>query len=140
MIVSLTNLNSFRNVPELLITMKICPKCQTENFDANQICKVCQSRLDGSKRIKVIQTKRIVPIIEPPQQIQYYAAQPMNNMAFRCPFCQSNAGYFVSNKTSQAGWIFFWVLLLFLCIPLCWIGLFITETHQICRSCGMKLG
>lgn len=33
--------------------MKICPHCQTPNFDANTKCKNCQNGLDGSKQMKV---------------------------------------------------------------------------------------
>ncbi len=61
-------------------------------------------------------------------------------VGFRCPYCQTSAAPFTRSKVSTAGWIFFWVLLLFLCLPLCWIGLFLKDEYRVCADCGIKLG
>lgn len=59
---------------------------------------------------------------------------------FRCPYCGSRALPTTKKKVSSAGWAFFWILLLFLCFPLCWIGLFMKDEFRVCGDCGMKLG
>jgi hypothetical protein len=59
---------------------------------------------------------------------------------FRCPYCQTTALPIVRREISSAGWAFFWITLLFLCIPLCWIGLLMKEEKRVCCLCGMKLG
>lgn len=70
------------------------------------------------------------------------AQQPItqDTPQFRCPYCQSAAPPIRCRKTSTGGWIFFWVLLLFLCFPICWIGLLIKDDYVRCASCGIKLG
>lgn len=57
---------------------------------------------------------------------------------FRCPYCGSNHPPFVRREVTSAGYICA-VLLLFLCIPLFWIGFFIKEERFYCPSCHMKL-
>lgn len=59
---------------------------------------------------------------------------------FRCPYCGSNLPPSTVSKVSSAGWVFFWVLLLFLCFPLFWIGLLIKDHFSMCSACGMVLG
>lgn len=74
-----------------------------------------------------------------PQTLAPAPAKPTSPQ-FHCPFCQSTRRPRKSSKITTAGWIFFWVLLLFLCLPLCWIGLLMTEQQTHCSDCGMKLG
>jgi hypothetical protein len=57
---------------------------------------------------------------------------------FRCPYCQSNVGFIRDSKISTGGWIVF-VLLLFMCFPLCWLGFFITDKFDVCGSCAVRL-
>ena len=58
---------------------------------------------------------------------------------FRCPFCGTDAIPVVKRKISLAGWATF-IALLFVCLPLFWIGLLIKDEHRECRECGMKVG
>lgn len=58
---------------------------------------------------------------------------------FKCPFCQSTMGAVLTDKVSGAGWIVF-TLLLFFCLPLCFIGLMIREDMYHCKNCRMKIG
>lgn len=64
---------------------------------------------------------------------------PPTTPQFRCPFCGSTLQPVSRSKVSNAGWILFVVLLLFLCLPLCWIGLLIREENRYCSQCGMRL-
>src|SRR5262249_34470875 len=66
--------------------------------------------------------------------------QPACRSGFRCTYCGPRTLPRTKKKVSTAGWVFFWVLLLFLCLPLCWIGLFIKDEFRVCGDCGMKLG
>ena len=59
-------------------------------------------------------------------------------VGFRCPFCRTGRRPAVRNKISTTGWVVFVVLLL-TCLPLCFIGLFITEPHRVCSDCGIAL-
>ena len=61
------------------------------------------------------------------------------NVAFKCPYCQSQSPPLQKQKISTAGWILFVVLLL-ACFPLCWIGLLMKEDFRSCSFCGLNLG
>ena len=82
------------------------------------------------------QYQQIPPPI--PVYVQAYPVYQQN--VWRCPFCQSNAGYEFISRTSSIGWALFVVMLLFLCLPLCWIGLLIKDDFQRCRNCFIRLG
>jgi len=56
-----------------------------------------------------------------------------------CPYCGSHAGYDYRSEITTAGWIFAIVLMLFLCLPLFWIGLCIRRKVPYCRTCFMDL-
>lgn len=43
------------------------------------------------------------------------------------------------SRISVAGWLCFWMLLLFLCLPLCWVGLLMKERRSVCVRCGIRL-
>lgn len=58
---------------------------------------------------------------------------------FRCPYCGSDETPFLRSQISGAGWAVF-VIMIFLCFPLCFIGLLITEEYRVCRDCGVRLG
>ena len=129
--------------------MKLCPHCQTENFEANVKCKSCGQGLDGSKTTEIRFNKTASnqlstgELLQPVPQFQpVYAPfhQPISVPQFRCPFCQSTAGFRSVEKISTGGMIFAVVLFLFLCWPLFWIGLLMKDKYRLCRSCGMKLG
>jgi rubrerythrin len=57
---------------------------------------------------------------------------------YRCPFCRTREYPLIHSKISAAGWVFFWLTCLFLCWPICWIGLLITETYRVCPRCGAR--
>lgn len=42
-------------------------------------------------------------------------------------------------KTSGAGWAVF-VILIFVCFVLCWVGLLIGEEERKCGACGSRVG
>ena len=71
-----------------------------------------------------------------PFQHGYVSSQPQ----FHCPFCQSTCRPRQQSKVSTAGWVLFVLMLLFLCWPLCWLGLLIKDEYYVCGACGMKLG
>ena len=58
---------------------------------------------------------------------------------FRCPFCGSSEAAVTQRKVSTTGWVVFALLLLF-CLPLCFLGLLITEEKLQCGTCRMELG
>jgi hypothetical protein len=58
---------------------------------------------------------------------------------FRCPYCGSTEPPFTSIKISTGGWILFAVLFL-TCLPLCWLGFFVTKDSRVCGQCGVKVG
>ena len=76
------------------------------------------------------------PQLGPPSHMQHGYPTPG---VWRCPYCGGGGVPITMTKTSQAGWVLFWVLLLTTCI-LCWIGFFIKETYRVCPSCGSKVG
>ncbi|HVU66726.1 MAG TPA: LITAF-like zinc ribbon domain-containing protein [Ktedonobacteraceae bacterium] len=56
-----------------------------------------------------------------------------------CPLCHAHAPALVQQRISTAGWITFGVLL-FVFLPLFWIGLLIKENYYVCSRCGVRLG
>ena len=82
--------------------------------------------------------------VRPLADQRYYTEQARLQAAYRvpnfsCPFCHTNLPPRSAEKISAAGWITFAVLLT-VCLPLCWIGLLITEPERHCSGCGMRLG
>ena len=63
-------------------------------------------------------------------------------MAFKCPFCSQEGPPMVTKKMSTGGWVLFAVLVFF-CVPLCWLPFVIDgwkEEVRTCSGCGSKLG
>lgn len=134
----------------------LCANCGFPNDELASVCGGCGAGLPGgqssSGRVDRIindtgglshPTQRAEtppaqwtnpPYTIPPQPV-FVTSAPV----FRCPFCQSPYPPFVVQKVSGAGWVVF-VLLILLCVPLCWIGLLIKEDHRVCSSCRMVLG
>jgi transposase-like protein len=111
-----------------------CPGCETlletASDMANAIvkCPYCQKDLHvpGATPASAVAVGRQAPPPEP-------------RSGFRCPFCRSSFPPELKRKVSVAGWVTFGVLFV-LCLPLCFIGLFIKDDYRVCRSCGIKLG
>ncbi len=63
-------------------------------------------------------------------------------MAFKCPYCSHEGVPVTSKSVSVGGWILFAVLLFF-CIPICWLPFVIDgckDEVKRCSGCGTKLG
>ena len=59
-----------------------------------------------------------------------------------CPVCNHDGPPYVTQQTSQTGWIVF-AILLFACPPFCWIPFVVDgckEEVRKCSNCGTKLG
>ena len=65
--------------------------------------------------------------------------RPRRGGSFRCPFCGCNEAPITKQKVSTAGWAVL-IVLLIVCFPLCWLGLFIKDDYHECYECGMKIG
>jgi uncharacterized membrane protein len=62
-------------------------------------------------------------------------------MAFQCPFCGKEGITTKREGLSGAGWAVF-IVLIFVCLPLCWLPFVIDgckEEVRRCASCGAKL-
>lgn len=109
-----------------------CPGCETLLETASDManavvkCPHCQRDLQ-------------VPGPAPAVAVGQQTAPPEPRGGFRCPFCRSTFPPELKRRVSVAGWVTFCVLLV-LCLPLCFIGLFIKDDYRFCRSCGIKLG
>jgi DNA-directed RNA polymerase subunit RPC12/RpoP len=58
---------------------------------------------------------------------------------FRCPYCGTDEPPDAVRYTSATGYATF-VILLFMCFPLCIFGLMMKETYHRCSDCGITLG
>jgi hypothetical protein len=56
-----------------------------------------------------------------------------------CPFCRYQGAPLARSKISTAGWILF-VVSLFVCFPLFFIGLLLKDRYRVCASCGTTVG
>src|SRR5690349_13413459 len=112
--------------------MKNCPQCQVPNLDANLHCFKCGQGFGGANVN--------VGYAAPQQNYAYPQTRQPLAPQFNCPFCRSNAGYYIVSKISTGGWVVFILLFLFLCWPLCWIGFLIKDEFRQCRACHMRLG
>lgn len=65
------------------------------------------------------------------------AAQP-NQTGFRCPRCNSTAAPVIKSKMSDAGLVTL-ILLLFLCLPIFWVGFLMREKYSVCPACLLRM-
>jgi hypothetical protein len=65
--------------------------------------------------------------------------RPRRRHGYECRFCGSTERPEIRQRISTGGWVLFAVLLVFLCWPLCWIGLLIKEDYSCCYDCGRPL-
>jgi DNA-directed RNA polymerase subunit RPC12/RpoP len=67
---------------------------------------------------------------------------PRDRGGYRCPFCDHIGIPLHRQKVSGAGWILF-VVLLFVCFPLCWLPFVVDGCKvrtRICVHCGEQVG
>jgi hypothetical protein len=57
---------------------------------------------------------------------------------YRCPYCRSDEPPEYRSEISPAGWVVF-VLMIAFCLPLCFIGLLMTEQYRVCSDCGRRM-
>lgn len=62
-----------------------------------------------------------------------------DRVGFVCPFCGTRSWPITRSQISTGGWVVF-VVMLFVCFPLCFIGLLMKDEYRVCSGCGMKLG
>ena len=63
-------------------------------------------------------------------------------MTFTCPLCNHEGMPIVNRQISVGGWILFAVLV-FVCLPLCWIPFVVDgckEEIRRCANCGSRIG
>lgn len=92
-----------------------CPYCGAQNATNARYCSHCM-KVFSNNNFNAIQAT-----------------------GFRCPFCHSDKGYYLTSHTSSAG-IIIAILLLLICFPLFWIGFLMKEEQRFCSNCRMKLG
>lgn len=126
-----------------------CYQCGLVNFSTETNCKRCQSDLTQPPVQQFSINNRTTACPSCGFQnishnhcvscgFNFQQSQPVS-VNFSCPFCKSSAGYYIQNKISTGGWVIFILLFLFLCWPLCWIGLLIKDQQRMCRTCHIKL-
>jgi predicted RNA-binding Zn-ribbon protein involved in translation (DUF1610 family) len=134
-----------------------CPQCGAVNWSTDLKCRSCglpvSARQEAARQDAASPVEKVIndqpryqpgaytpPLwtAAPPVPVNPYANQAVPS-GFRCPYCQSQNFPRVLQKISSAGWVAF-IVLLFFCIPLCWIGLLMKEDYRVCSSCGMTLG
>ena len=136
--------------------MPFCTSCGADN-GTGRFCVKCGTPLPlaaeswrASSELNQRPSTKIddrPPAYVPPSINAYQPPAPMTsthhhqfgNVAFKCPYCQSQSPPIQKQKISTAGWILFVVLLL-ACFPLCWIGLLMKEDYRACSFCGLNLG
>lgn len=125
--------------------MTPCRNCGQLNDDAVRICRYCGAGL--APQPQATQQREYTPPpygwadTAPLPATQPYTAPPAAAAAagYRCPRC--NAAYLpiVEKKISSEGMLIF-ILLLFFCFPLCWIGLLMKQESRVCPVCHANLG
>ena len=76
----------------------------------------------------------------PPRAGAYALGPPLPSpVVWACPFCRYAGPPTQIEKVSQTG-IVVMIALIFLCLPLFWIGLLMKERHRLCPSCGTSCG
>ena len=134
--------------------MIACGNCGQFNDETVRICRYCGAGL-GPQPGPTAQQQQYTPpppymwaentptaapqpSPAPPAQ-QPYAAPPANALGYRCPRCGAAYLPTVEKKVSSEGWLIF-VLMLFFCFPLFWIGLLMKQEYRVCPVCHADLG
>jgi RNA polymerase subunit RPABC4/transcription elongation factor Spt4 len=127
-----------------------CRNCGQLNDDAVRICRYCGTGLaPNAQATQQEQAYRppppsygwaeSAPLTPQPQPYVAPPPAPAATAGYRCPRC--GAAYLPSgeSKISSEGWLIF-ILLLFFCVPLCWIGLLMKQETRVCPVCHANLG
>ncbi len=64
--------------------------------------------------------------------------QKRRQYSFECPRCGSKEDPQIRKETAAVGWILFVILLLFF-FPLCWLGIFVRVTWEVCWDCAHRV-
>jgi LITAF-like zinc ribbon domain/zinc-ribbon domain len=124
-----------------------CHHCGQPNDATVRVCRYCGAGL--APQPQATEQPRSSGYAPPPPYVWAHEsaplpapqpyAPPQTTAGYRCPRC--GAGYLpiVEKKISSDGWLIF-VLLLFFCVPLCWIGLLIKQESRVCPVCHAQLG
>jgi len=129
----------------------LCNGCGLLNEQFAVTCLGCGAQLvsreqSGSRVDRIISAPdpppaasvQPVPVPPPaPSPIPVHVI-PVAPMVYGCPFCKSPYPPMVVEKISVGGWIVF-ILLLLVCLPLCWIGLLMKEQNRVCVTCHAVL-
>jgi len=124
-----------------------CRNCGQPNDDLVRSCRYCGMGLVPNAHTATQQQQEYMPPYAwadsappapVPQQLPY-AAPHAAAAGYRCPRCGAAYLPTVEKKISSEGWVIF-ILLLFFCIPLCWIGLLMKQEHRVCPVCHADLG
>jgi hypothetical protein len=111
-----------------------CPACQQqiqapdETAGKHARCPHCQYVM----AVPTVHVAEAYPAA--PVQLAVVRSEPT---AFTCPYCKTTNPPIVKSRISTAGWVLF-VVLIFLCLPLCWVALFITEPYRQCSRCHVR--
>jgi RNA polymerase subunit RPABC4/transcription elongation factor Spt4 len=122
-----------------------CRNCGQLNDESARICRYCGTSLAPQPQATA-QPQGYAPppygwaneSSAPLPAAQPYAA-PLSSAGYRCPRCGATYLPIVEKKISSEGWVIF-IILLFMCIPLCWIGLLMKQESRVCPVCHANLG
>jgi RNA polymerase subunit RPABC4/transcription elongation factor Spt4 len=129
--------------------MIACSNCGRLNDDAVRVCRYCGSGLQSGwqpgtqqgyatpKAPPPYSWANSAPPAPLPVPLPPPAYQPPQS-GYRCPRCGTTYLPIVETKISQDGWVVF-ILLLFFCFPLFWIGLMMKQETRICPMCRASL-
>lgn len=132
----------------------ICLKCGQFNESGLNFCRYCGSTLTQTKTQTQTPPRPYswaspssplhdVAGFSEPQQVQPLVQtppQPQPQVAgYHCPRCGTTTPPIINKKISTGGWVVF-VVLLFMCLPLFWIGFLIKDEERICPMCSTRLG
>ena len=113
------------------LNFKPCPKCNAACTPGATFCSKCGHNFAGGAPAAM----PLAPAAYYPPPMPAYYAPPMAMAApWRCPRCAYAGQAMVTTKVSTGGWILF-VVLLFVTIIFCWVGLLIKETKMMCPQC-----
>ena len=130
--------------------MITCSNCGRLNDDAVRVCRYCGGGLQpgwGATGQRGYATPQPPPPYSwansnPPAPLPVPIPQPPvyqpPQSGYRCPRCGTAYLPIVESKISQDGWLVF-ILLLFFCFPLFWIGLMMRQETRICPMCRATL-